>query len=58
MFGIGLSELLIVTFVAWMLFGKHLPNLIRLVGRNVAQLPAELQRGMQTAEAGKDQVSN
>jgi hypothetical protein len=43
MFGIGATELLIVAFIAWMLFGKRLPYVARRIGQSVTASIQELK---------------
>lgn len=45
-FGVGGTELLIVGFIAWMLFGKRLPQMVRNLGTSVV----ELKKGFLTDE--------
>ena len=46
MLGIGATELMIVGFIAWMLFGKRLPHMVRSLGVSVK----EFQKGLHNIE--------
>ena len=43
MFGFGTTEMLIVGFVALLLFGKRLPSVMRSLGVSISELQAGLR---------------
>jgi len=54
MFGIGITELLIVLGILLLLFGSRLPSLARSMGKSIT----EFKRGMHDEDPVQDQVEH
>jgi sec-independent protein translocase protein TatA len=54
MFGIGITELLIVLGILLLLFGSRLPSIARSMGKSIT----EFKRGMHDEEPVQDQVEH
>lgn len=52
MFGIGITELLIVLGILLLLFGTRLPSIARSMGKSIT----EFKRGMHEEDAASDQI--
>jgi len=52
MFGIGITELLIVLGILLLLFGTRLPSIARSMGKSIT----EFKRGMHDEDVASDQI--
>jgi sec-independent protein translocase protein TatA len=54
MFGIGITELLIVLGILLLLFGTRLPSIARSMGKSIT----EFKRGMHDEDVASDQIEH
>ncbi len=54
MFGIGITELLIVLGILLLLFGTRLPSIARSMGKSIT----EFKRGMNDDDSAQDRVEH